>query len=165
MAHLTQLWNDKLKNIRQQGRDNTNEHGLEKKLRVTWDDPNFGQGEKVHEELFATYEEALDYAIGIGIKYDLRKRNGKFHSVDPELSRFKSGFSPIPESSAIPTLWPSLLNYGAMPEGIGEGAIRDYCERHGISREDRPQWTLPVEERADQIALNARKARVKAGPL
>ena len=101
MAHLTQLWNGKLKNIRQQGRDNTDEHGLEKKLRVTWDDPNFGQGEKVHEELFANYEEALDYAIGIGIKYDLRKRNGKFHSVDPELSRFKSGFSPIPETSAV----------------------------------------------------------------
>lgn len=164
MAHLTQLWNDKLKNIRQQGRANTGHH-IDKRYLVRWDDPMFGQGEKVTEELFVTHQEALDYAIGIGLKYDLRKQNGKYRQVDPELSRFKSGYAELPQISAIPALWPSVLIYGATPTEISEGDIFLYCQKHGISKEDRPDWSLPVSERAEQIKGQAPPARDKAGPL
>jgi len=163
MAHLTQLWNDKLKNIRQQGRLNINEHDIEKRYRVAWDDPNFGQGEKVHEEHYATHPEALDYAIGIGLKYDLRKRNGKFHQVDPEQSRFKSGFSELPDISAIPAVWPTIVCYGHMPQSVEEDEVIRYCIKHNIT--DRPEWTLPVKERLEQKIHNAPERRTKAGPL
>ena len=74
MAYLTQLWNSKLKAVRRGG---VNPALLQKQWLVKWDDPNFGQGEKVHEESFAQFNEAMDYAISIGLKYDLRKQNGK----------------------------------------------------------------------------------------
>ena len=164
MAHLTQLWSNKLKNIREQGRAN-NGHHIDKRYMVRWDDPQYGQGEKVTEELFTTHQEALDYAISIGLKYDLRMRNGKFHQADPNLSRFKSGYSELPQISAIPALWPSVLIYGATPTEISEDAITLYCEKHGISKEDRPDWSLPVTERAEQIKGSPPQERTKAGPL
>ena len=160
MAHLTQLWNSKLKAVRRPGVDPAL---VQKQWIVKWDDPNFGQGEKVHEESFAQYNEAMDYAIGIGLKYDLRKRNGKFHQLDTNQSRIKSGYSPLPEISAIPAVWPAVTCYGHMPHDIMEEDVALYCVKHGIT--DRPEHSLPPEKRKEQINHNRVENRTGQGPL
>jgi|TARA_B110000438_G_scaffold189360_1_gene181012 hypothetical protein len=160
MAHLTQLWNDKLKAVKGLG---TPTQPMRKQWTVTWDDPQYGQGEKVHEDSFFEFTEAMDHAISIGLKYDLRKRNGKFHQLDPNLSRIKSGFAEPPEDSAIPAVWPSVHCYGHMPQDVTEEDIVLYCMKNNIT--NRPQWSLVAKDREAQKALNAPEKRKIAGPL
>jgi hypothetical protein len=157
MAHLTQLWNDKLRAARGLSRD-LNKHGEMKQWSVRWDDPDFGKGEKTYEETFSHQDEAVEYAISIGLKYDLRKRNGKIHQLDPNQSRFKSGYSPLPDILAIPAVWPTVSCYGHMPaDQINEYQVALYCKKHGITK--RPEWAIDPKDR------NSDKRRETGGPL
>jgi hypothetical protein len=162
MAHLTQIWNDKL-NVIKAGQLGQNVDLIGYAWSVQWDHPDFPQGEKVTKERFKTMEEAKDYAISIGLKYDLRLRSGELISMNPNLSRYKSGFSPLPDPHAVQAVWPCIQNKGTWPHELLEPEIQEYCNRTNTHR---PQWSLPTGDRdAMKSHPHNDKQRTKAGPL
>ena len=161
MAHLTQIWHDKMKIVRakEQG---VNHNLLGYVYEVSWDHPQYGQGEKVTTKKFKTLDEAKDYAIRIGLTYDLRLKNGMLPTMEPNQSRIKRGYSPLPDPNAVAAVWPLIQNMGTWPNEVTEYEIKEYCERTNTPR---PQWSLPVEQRDAMKVHERSKPRVKAGPL
>jgi len=163
MAHLTQIWKDKM-DIKKASQRGQNVDLLGKYWTVSWDHPDYKQGEKVTVEKFSTMEEAKDYSIMIGLKYDLRKSEGNIRSMNPNWSRYKSGYSPLPDPHAVAAVWPLIQNRGTWPAEVTELDINEYCQR---TNTDRPQHSLPVENRDAMKGHPEYRnpARVKAGPL
>ena len=139
MSLLTKLWEDKL-NSRQ-----ARHFSDLKEYTVAWDHPDHPRGTKVTRESFRTLEEAREYAISIGLKYDLRKYNGVIPSLDPNLSRYKSGYTPMEDESQIPYVMPSIQMVGTMPQEISDREVYDYKTRHNIPTGEKGEHHFPGE--------------------
>tara|TARA_B100000029_G_scaffold101481_1_gene91818 strand:+ start:12831 stop:13250 length:420 start_codon:yes stop_codon:yes gene_type:complete len=126
MAKLTEIWADKLDAKRPRPKPDPTPY------KVQWDHPDYPRGTKVTRKRFASLPEAKEYAIGIGLQYDLRKYNGIIPSLDPNLSRYKSGSVPIADEDTIPFVMPAIQTKGTMPLEISEGEIEEYKLRHGM---------------------------------
>ena len=126
MSKLTNLWADKIAS-RQQPRAQPR-----KQFKVQWDHPAHPKGTKVTRKDFATMDEAKEYAIGIGLRYDLRKYNNIIPSLDPNLSRYKSGYTPMESEDAIPFVMPAIQTGGMLPSEISDAEVDDYKLRHGM---------------------------------
>ena len=103
MTTLTKLWKDKLNSRQAKNFQNLKEYF------VSWDHPDYGKGERQTNKGFKTLEEATEYAISIGLEYDLRRHNGKIANLNPELSRYKSGYTPMEKESMIPLRCAKLM--------------------------------------------------------
>lgn len=125
MSRLDKLWADKISAKRQKV-------VKRKPYKVQWDHPDYPKGAKVTRKTFATQEEAKEYAIGIGLQYDLRKYNGIIPSLDPNLSRYKSGYTPMESEDTIPLVMPIIQTSGTMPYQITDSEVEDYKLRHGM---------------------------------
>lgn len=137
MSLLTKLWEDKLNS--RQARDFSDL----KEYTVAWDHPDHPRGTKVTRESFRTLEEAREYAISIGLKYDLRKYNGVIPSLDPNLSRYKSGYTPMEDEATIPYVMPSIQMVGTMPQEISDREVYDYKTRHNIPTGEKGEHHFP----------------------
>lgn len=128
MANLTTIWKDKLNS--RQAKNFSKEFT---QYYVAWDHPDYGKGERTTNKGFTTLEEATDYAIKIGLEYDLRRHNGKIASLNPELSRYKSGYTPLEKESMIPFVMPCIqMDAGSMPIEIPDIDVENYKKRHGM---------------------------------
>ena len=126
MAKLTDVWADKIEAKRPIKIPNPEPY------RVQWDHPYFPRGTKVTKKNFATLEEAKEYAIGIGLQYDLRRYNGVIPSLDPNLSRYKSGYSPMADEDTIPFVMPAIQTRGTIPTEVSDREVEEYKLRHGM---------------------------------
>lgn len=125
MSRLDKLWADKIESKRQRVVNRT-------PYKVQWDHPDYPKGQKVTQKTFATIEEAKEYAIAIGLQYDLRKHNGVIPSLDPNLSRYKSGYTPMESEDKIPLVMPMIQTQGTLPIEVSPGEIQEYQTRHGM---------------------------------
>ena len=130
MSLLTKLWEDKIRSKRQE-RQIAKLKGY-KPYTVQWDHPDYKRGEKVTRQGFETIDEAREYAIQIGLEYDLRRHEGVIQSLDPKLSRYQSGYTPMATEAEIPFVMPCIQTQGGMPLEVSDREVELYKEKHGL---------------------------------
>jgi|TARA_B100001013_G_scaffold332412_1_gene248620 hypothetical protein len=129
MSVLSKLWQDKINSRNPR----VAAAYQEKPYKVQWDHPDYPKGTKLTREYFKTIAEANEYAIKIGLQYDLRKYDGVIPSLDPNLSRYKSGYTPMESEDKIPFVIPMVETKGMMPMEVTPQEIEDYKIKHNIS--------------------------------
>ena len=130
MSRLDKLWEDKILSHKRAGQI--------VKLKdyrpytVQWDHPDYPRGAKTTKESFKTMDEAKDYCIKIGLEYDLRKIDKVIPSLDPRLSRYKSGYTPMEEEDNIPLVMPCVQTGAGFPTEISNEEVEEYQKKHEL---------------------------------
>ena len=130
MSRLDKLWADKIaakKDVASAMRIQNY-----KPYTVQWDHPDFAKGEKTTRKTFQSLDDARNYAISIGLEYDLRRQEGEIPSLNPNLSRYKSGYSPMESESSIPYVMPCIQTQDGFPTEVSDQEVYLYKKKHGM---------------------------------